>query len=93
MIGILRSMGVGSMMVTGDNWGTAMAIARELGIERGRVFAESLPEDKARIVKEIQVCLFTSPCNYAFFLLACANSYQFMDLKVWPLRSLQGFEL
>jgi Cu+-exporting ATPase len=55
VISILKSMGVHSMMVTGDNWGTAMAIARELGIERPCVYAESLPEDKARIVEEIQV--------------------------------------
>lgn len=55
VIGILKSMGVQSMMVTGDNWGTATAIARELGMERGSIHAESLPEDKARIVKEIQV--------------------------------------
>jgi Cu+-exporting ATPase len=55
VIDILKSMGVRSMMVTGDNWGTATAIARELGIERPSIYAESLPEDKARIVKEIQV--------------------------------------
>lgn len=54
VISILKSMGVRSMMVTGDNWGTAVAIARELGIERPCVHAESLPEDKARIVEEMQ---------------------------------------
>jgi Cu+-exporting ATPase len=42
-------------MVTGDNWDTAVAIARELGIERGAVYAESLPKDKAKIVKDIQM--------------------------------------
>lgn len=56
VISILKSMGVRSLMVTGDNWGTAMAIAREIGIERPSIYAESLPEDKGRIVKEIQVC-------------------------------------
>ena len=64
VIGILKTMGVRSMMVTGDNWGTAMAIARELGIERPSIYAESLPEGKAKIVKEIQVrslaCWFPS---------------------------------
>ncbi|KAG0584573.1 hypothetical protein KC19_3G219000 [Ceratodon purpureus] len=54
VISILKSMGIRSMMVTGDNWGTATAIARELGIDRPSIHAESLPEDKARIVKEIQ---------------------------------------
>lgn len=57
VIQILKSMGVQSMMVTGDNWGTARAIAREVGIPDQSVRAESLPEDKARIVKEIQVRL------------------------------------
>lgn len=57
VIEILKSMGVQSMMVTGDNWGTARAIAREVGIPDQSVRAESLPEDKARIVKEIQVRL------------------------------------
>jgi cation transport ATPase len=53
------------MMVTGDNWDTAMTIARELGIERTSVYAESLPKDKANIIKEIQVCL--APCNPLWF--------------------------
>jgi Cu+-exporting ATPase len=57
VIECLKSMGIQSMMVTGDNWDTAVAIARELGIERGAVYAESLPKDKAKIVKDIQVCL------------------------------------
>ncbi len=57
VIECLKSMGIQSMMVTGDNWDTAFAIARELGIERGAVYAESLPKDKAKIVKDIQVCL------------------------------------
>lgn len=69
VIGILNSMGVHTMMVTGDNWGTAMAIAHELGIERPSVFAESLPEDKAPIVKEIQVrAIYHKPRGNVQFL-------------------------
>eukprot|EP01018_Ginkgo_biloba_P021467 Gb_24190 [translate_table: standard] len=53
VISILRSMKVKSIMVTGDNWGTANAIAREVGIDT--VIAETLPEGKAEKVKEIQM--------------------------------------
>jgi Cu+-exporting ATPase len=54
VISMLKSMGVQSIMVTGDNWGIANAIAREVGIDR--VFAETLPQGKAEKVKELQVC-------------------------------------
>ncbi|KAJ1702316.1 hypothetical protein LUZ63_002095 [Rhynchospora breviuscula] len=53
VISLLRSMKVESIMVTGDNWGTAKAIAREVGIEN--VVAESKPEGKAEKVKELQL--------------------------------------
>ncbi|KAH7388231.1 hypothetical protein KP509_16G065300 [Ceratopteris richardii] len=52
VVAILKSMGVLSMMVTGDNWGTANSIAREVGIEK--VYAETRPQGKADIVKELQ---------------------------------------
>ncbi|EEF51170.1 probable copper-transporting ATPase HMA5 [Ricinus communis] len=52
VISILRSMKVRSIMVTGDNWGTANSIAREVGIES--VIAEAKPEQKAEKVKELQ---------------------------------------
>ncbi|KAJ4811840.1 hypothetical protein LUZ62_024406 [Rhynchospora pubera] len=53
VISLLRLMKVESIMVTGDNWGTAKAIAREVGIEN--VVAESKPEGKAEKVKELQL--------------------------------------
>ncbi|XP_019155814.1 PREDICTED: probable copper-transporting ATPase HMA5 [Ipomoea nil] len=52
VISILKSMKVKSLLVTGDNWGTANSIAKEVGIDD--VVAEAKPEDKAKKVKELQ---------------------------------------
>jgi len=48
----LRDLGIEPVMMTGDNERTARAVATELRIER--VFADVLPADKARYVKELQ---------------------------------------
>lgn len=48
----LVSAGIEVVMMTGDNRRTADAVARQLGIKK--IFADVLPEDKARIVKELQ---------------------------------------
>eukprot|EP00252_Welwitschia_mirabilis_P000318 TRINITY_DN10353_c0_g1_i1.p1 TRINITY_DN10353_c0_g1~~TRINITY_DN10353_c0_g1_i1.p1 ORF type:complete len:421 (-),score=89.04 TRINITY_DN10353_c0_g1_i1:80-1270(-) len=53
VVEILKSMNIRSLMVTGDNWGTANAIAKEVGI--GTVMAETLPEGKAEKIKELQM--------------------------------------
>lgn len=55
VVSFLRSMGISSIMVTGDNWATASAIAKEVGIEK--VFAETDPLGKADRIKDLQVCL------------------------------------
>lgn len=47
----LKARGIRTIMLTGDNTRTAEAIAAQLGIE---VRAELLPEDKQRIVRELQ---------------------------------------
>ncbi|XP_019420909.1 PREDICTED: probable copper-transporting ATPase HMA5 isoform X2 [Lupinus angustifolius] len=52
IISILKSMKIRSIMVTGDNLGTANSIAKEVGIES--VIAEAKPEQKAKHVKDLQ---------------------------------------
>jgi K+-transporting ATPase ATPase B chain len=48
----LRRMGVGSVMLTGDNRITAAVIAKEAGVDD--FIAEATPEDKIRVIQEEQ---------------------------------------
>ena len=48
----LKARGIESVMITGDNWKTARAVANACGIET--VYAEASPQEKADRVKEIQ---------------------------------------
>jgi Cu+-exporting ATPase len=48
----IQALGVRAVLISGDNRGSAQAVAAQLGI--GDVRAEVLPEDKARIVAELK---------------------------------------
>ena len=50
----LHKRGLQVCMMTGDNQRTALAIAAQVGIDPDRVFAEVLPEEKARAVQRLQ---------------------------------------
>lgn len=66
VISILKSMRIKSIMVTGDNWGTAISIAKEVGIET--VIAEAKPEQKADVVRDLQVCMSNHSTIHLAFL-------------------------
>lgn len=51
-VGKLKNMGIDIYMITGDNKSTALAIAKEVGIDN--VLSDVLPQDKAGEVKRLQ---------------------------------------
>jgi Cu+-exporting ATPase len=51
-IRVLRDVGIRVLMLTGDSETTAVAVARELGLDE--VIANVLPEDKGRVVERLQ---------------------------------------
>lgn len=71
IVSFLQSMKISSIMVTGDNWATATAIAREVGIEIGSVFAEKNPAGKAEKIKELQVSIFLNGFQIPTTLATC----------------------
>ncbi|MCX2861548.1 heavy metal translocating P-type ATPase [Paucibacter sp. PLA-PC-4] len=49
----LQALGIRTLLLSGDNAGSAKAVAKTLGIDEVR--AELLPEDKARIIAQLKV--------------------------------------
>jgi len=50
----LRQIGLRPVLLTGDNRRTALAVARQIGIPARDVFAEVSPEQKIKVVRDIQ---------------------------------------
>jgi heavy metal translocating P-type ATPase len=48
----MRQAGLTPVMISGDNWATAKAVAAQVGVEE--VYAQVLPQDKAARVRELQ---------------------------------------
>lgn len=53
-IGLLRQEGIKVVMLTGDNFNTALSIAREAGIDDENIVAEVQPEQKSDKIRELQ---------------------------------------
>ncbi|WP_176061000.1 heavy metal translocating P-type ATPase [Paraburkholderia sp. BCC1876] len=49
----LAGMGIKSVLVTGDNRGSAASVAKALGIDE--FHAEVLPDDKARVIRDLKI--------------------------------------
>lgn len=50
----LRAMGIESVLLTGDNPGSAESVRQALGIEANNVHAHMLPADKARVIEALK---------------------------------------
>ena len=50
----LHALGLKVVLLTGDNWRTAQAIGREVGIPDKNVFAQVLPSHKKNKIIELQ---------------------------------------
>ncbi|KAF6150074.1 hypothetical protein GIB67_002856 [Kingdonia uniflora] len=76
VISLLKSMNIMSIMITGDNWGTANSIAKVVGIET--VVTEAKPDQKAESVNELQ----GSGYNYDLTTLTPSKAYTVDLLRV-----------
>lgn len=54
VIGALKNLGIEILMVTGDNEKTAKVVGKRIGIDESNIFANVLPNEKAKIVEKIK---------------------------------------
>ncbi len=54
VIARLRTMGIESVLVTGDNAGSAASVGHALGIDASNIHAQMLPADKARVIASLK---------------------------------------
>lgn len=53
MVSLLKDMNIAVYMITGDNKATAQAIAKEVGIDKDKIYAEVLPAEKEAHIKRL----------------------------------------
>ncbi|MBR7799796.1 heavy metal translocating P-type ATPase [Undibacterium fentianense] len=52
VIARLRSLGLRTVMLSGDNWGSANAVGTQLGIDE--IYAQILPAEKSDVIRQLQ---------------------------------------
>jgi P-type Cu+ transporter len=83
VISYLLSMGISSILVTGDNWATAKSIAKEVGIDS--VYAETDPVGKAETIKDLQVQSFLLSAGTKSDVAVSISAYMplfFVDARI-----------
>lgn len=60
----LHKMNIATYMITGDNNRTATAIGKQVGIPETNIFAEVLPDEKAKFVRKLQNPITNDQTNF-----------------------------